>query len=81
MNENARNLTTVLARNLLKCQELEPEKYCWSGVDRAREIAVSMVDAGLKNVYNILMGKAMKLSCKELGIKPTYKEIGEYLKD
>jgi len=64
-------------QNLTQAVLNYPEEYVWP-VENVPTVAKKMLDAVVKNSYN-KDGRAFKATCKQLGIKYTYKAIDEYL--
>ena len=66
----------VYTRNLLKAVEKYPQEYAYPK-DEVPLIAAKMVAALLRNSAN-KDSRAIKWTCKELGIPYTYKGLKEY---
>lgn len=67
----------VYKANLAKAHAAKPEEYTWS-IDQLDEVYGRMVYAITKGTFN-KDSESFKWTCKELGIKHTYKAIQEFI--
>lgn len=79
MATNFEKFAALYAVNLRACVESNAKDYAFP-LQRVPQIAARMVEAFRKGSYN-KNGKAIEMTCKELGIKHTYKAINAYLAD
>ena len=63
--------------SLMDCINKYPNDYCY-GIDEAVTVCDKMFAAFMRHSAN-KDGKAVKITCKKLGIPYTYKGISEYL--
>ena len=79
MNEtNLRKFDAAYRENLHRMTQARPGEYPWLGTRAVGEVADKMVAAIRRGDFN-KDGSAIKATCKELGIKHTYKAIAEFL--
>lgn len=74
--EKVNTFQEVYTRNLFRAVEEYPQEYAYSK-DAVPLIAAKMVAALLRNSAN-KDSRAIKWTCKELGIPYTYKGLKEY---
>jgi hypothetical protein len=72
------NFMSIYATNLSLARKLYPEGYCWPDSE-FQTVIKRMTDAVERGSYN-KDGHAFRATCKDLGIKHTYKAISEYLR-
>jgi hypothetical protein len=79
MKTNRELFTALYTENLFKCVKLYPDEYCYTN-DQVISVARKMETAIVSGCYN-KEGRAIKMTCKQLGIKYTYTGINEYIKE
>jgi len=69
---------TVFRQKLAALHAQDPKAYWWP-IEKLDDVCGRMRNAFLNCTYNN-DGAAIKATCKELGIKSTYKAINAYIK-
>ena len=65
-------------KNLVQMRKEKPGLYCWP-IEELNSIHLKMCEAMINGSFN-KDSDAIKATCKELGLKHTYKSIKEYIK-
>lgn len=76
-NENQQKFADLYRANLLKAREKYQNGYFWP-VEELDTVHSKMMVALIRGTAN-KDSHAIKWTCKELGIKPTYTEIKKFL--